>query len=249
MAMTSNPVFNQSVFSGYDQVYGAAPATTMTVRGTAIKACLLLGFLLSTAIWSWDAAVTNTLPPIALPAAALAGFVFAMITSFKPNWAPVTAPIYAALEGVVLGALSAIFNQRFPGIAIQAVMLTICTLAGMLTLYVTGAVRVTDRLARGITSGIAAVALVYLATWVLGMFGVRIPFLHDSGPIGIAFSVFVVGLAAFSLLLDFDFIEDGARRGAPKSLEWYGAFGLMVTLIWLYVEVLRLLRKIQDSRN
>jgi len=175
-----------------------------------------------------------------------------LITIFKPSFAPWTAPVYAAFEGIFLGTLSYIIENQlgraYPGIAIQAVSLTAGTLCIMLFVYATGLVKVTDRLRAGIVAATGAICLVYLVAFALSFFGVAVPFIQSATPIGIGFSLFVVGLAAFNLLLDFDFIEKGARLEAPKYMEWYGAFGLMVTLVWLYLEILRLLRKLQDRR-
>ena len=253
---TSNPAFSDQMFAGYDQVYGASPGTTMTVQGAIGKTFALLGILSATAIYAWNAAANGDLQPAVLPAAGIGGFVLAMITIFRPTASPWTAPIYAAFEGVFLGALSALIEHgvkvktggAYPGIALQAVSMTFGTLFVMLALYATRTIRVTQKLQAGIVTATGALALVYLVAFVARLFGAHVPFLNDASPIGIAFSVFVVGLAAFNLLLDFDFIEQSARRSAPKYMEWYGAFGLMVTLVWLYLEILRLLRKLQDRR-
>jgi uncharacterized YccA/Bax inhibitor family protein len=241
---SSNPALSGNAFSGYDQVYGAPRSTTMTVIGTVGKTFGMLAILSFTALWSWEAAKTGSLPPIALPGAAIAGFIIAMITIAKPTFSPFTAPLYAAVEGVFLGAISQMFEKRYPGIATQATMLTIGVTASMLTVYATGIVKVTNQLATGITAATGGIALVYMISIIAGFFGVQLPFIHSTGPIGIAFSVFVVGLAAFNLLLDFEVIRHGAESGAPKYMEWYGAFGLMVTLVWLYMEILRLLSKL-----
>jgi uncharacterized YccA/Bax inhibitor family protein len=246
---TSNPAFSTDVFAGYEQVYGAtkSPATTMTVQGTIGKTFALLAILSATAIWSWAAESRGELQPVILPAAAIGGFILAMITIFKPTLSPWTAPIYAAFEGVFLGSLSYLIEnslgRKYPGIAIQAVSMTAGTLFVMLFLYASRIIRVTDRLRAGIVAATGALFLVYLISFVATMFGANVPFINNPSPIGIGFSVFVVGLAAFNLLLDFDFIEKGAQVSAPKYMEWYGAFGLMVTLIWLYLEILRLLAK------
>jgi uncharacterized YccA/Bax inhibitor family protein len=180
---------------------------------------------------------------------AILGFIVAMVTIFKPTWAATTAPIYAAVEGVFLGALSSMIEARgYRGIALQAVSLTMGTLFVMLVLYSTRIIKVTQRLTTGIIAATGAVALLYFVTIILSFFHISVPFIHSAGPIGIAFSLFVVALAAFNLLLDFDYIEKSAAHGAPKSMEWYGAFGLIVTLVWLYLEILRLLQKLQDRR-
>jgi uncharacterized YccA/Bax inhibitor family protein len=242
------------MFSGYDQVYGASKgaATTMTVQGTIGKTFALLAILSATALWSWAAESRGDLQPVILPAAAIGGFILAMITIFRPSVSPWTAPVYAAFEGVFLGSLSYLIEnslaRKYPGIAIQAVSMTTGTLFVMLFVYGTRLIRVTDKLRAGIVAATGALCLVYLIAFVASFFGANVPFINSPTPIGIGFSVFVVGLAAFNLLLDFDFIERGANSAAPKYMEWYGAFGLMVTLVWLYLEILRLLRKLQDRR-
>ncbi|MHB1562286.1 MAG: Bax inhibitor-1/YccA family protein [Isosphaeraceae bacterium] len=251
---SGNPAFSQDMFAGYEQVYGAPKtrSTVTTVQGTVGKTFLLLAILSFTALWSWNAVAGGTFNMTLLPISALAGFIVAMITIFRPTSAPVTAPIYAALEGVFLGALSQLiemkYHARFPGIALQAVMLTCGTLFMMLFIYQTRLVRVTEKLQTGIIAATGAIALFYLVTMLLGFFGVKMPLVWSSQPLGIAFSLLVIGIAAFNLLLDFDFIEKAAYAGAPKYMEWYGAFGLMVTLVWLYLEILRLLQKLADRR-
>jgi uncharacterized YccA/Bax inhibitor family protein len=254
---TSNPAFNQEMFAGYDQVYGANRSTVMTVQGTVGKTFALLAILSATAIWSWSARMNGQMQPVVLPAAGIGGFILAMITIFRPSLSPWTAPVYAAFEGVFLGTLSYLIENSmlnrlgepaYPGIAIQAVSMTAGTFFVMLFVFATRLVRVTDRLRAGIVGATGALCLVYMMAFVASLFGAHVPFINDPSPIGIGFSVFVVGLAAFNLLLDFDFIEKGAQAGAPKYMEWYGAFGLMVTLVWLYLEILRLLRKFQDRR-
>jgi uncharacterized YccA/Bax inhibitor family protein len=251
LATTSNPAFNPAVFQ---QVRGMTGTAVMTVQGTIGKTFGLLAILSATAIYSWNAAASGELQQAVLPAAAIGGLVLAMATTFRPQLAPWTAPIYAAFEGVALGAFSFIvehwvLHDKQPGIALQAVSMTTGTLFVMLFIYRTGIIRVTDRLKAGIIAATGAICLVYLISMVVSLFGGTVPFLWSSSGIGIGFSVFVVGLAAFNLLLDFDFIEKAARSGqAPKFMEWYGAFGLMVTLVWLYMEILRLLSKVSDRR-
>jgi len=255
---TGNPAFANQAFQGYEQVYGANPSTTMTVQGTVGKTFLLLAILSATAIWSWGAVSAGQAQMILLPASAIGGFILAMITIFRPQVSPWTAPIYAAFEGVFLGMFSFLIENQMrmrygpqavpPGIVFQAIALTGGTLFCMLTAYTTGLIKVTDRLKTGIVAATGAIALLYLVSIGLSFFRMSVPFIHGAGPIGIGFSLFVVGLAAFNLLLDFDSIEQGARNDAPKFMEWYGAFGLIVTLVWLYLEILRLLSKLQDRR-
>jgi uncharacterized YccA/Bax inhibitor family protein len=242
------------MFAGYGQVYGVerTRSTVTTVQGTIGKTFLLLAILSFTAIWSWNAVGSGTFPIAVLPLSALGGFIVAMITIFKPTASPITGPIYAAVEGVFLGAISQFFelrfHERYPGIAMQAVMLTCGTVFVMLFVYQTGLVRVTDKLRAGIITATGALALFYVVTMLMRLFGAQMPLVWSATPLGIGFSLLVIGLAAFNLLLDFDFIEKAAYAGAPKYMEWYGAFGLMVTLIWLYLEILRLLSKLADRR-
>ncbi|MCY7312389.1 MAG: Bax inhibitor-1/YccA family protein, partial [Pseudoxanthomonas sp.] len=176
----------------------------------------------------------------------IGGMVLALVTIFKQTWAPVTAPMYALVEGFFLGAISAMYSHLYEGIVLQAVMLTIGTLFAMLFAYRTGLIKVTEKFKMGVVAATGGIFLVYLATIVLGLFGISVPFIHESGLVGIGFSLFVIVIAAMNLVLDFDFIEKGAEQGAPKYMEWYGAFSLMVTLVWLYLEFLRLLSKLQS---
>jgi uncharacterized YccA/Bax inhibitor family protein len=175
----------------------------------------------------------------------LGGFIAAMVTIFKKQWAPVTAPIYAVLEGLLLGGISAVFELRYPGIAFESVALTFGTLFALLFLYRTGIIRVTEKFRLGVFAATGAIALFYLLQMILGLFHFEFTSVNGSGIIGIGFSLIVVGVAALNLVLDFDFIEKGVQYGAPKYMEWYGAFGIMVTLVWLYLEILRLLSKLQ----
>jgi uncharacterized YccA/Bax inhibitor family protein len=181
-------------------------------------------------------------------AGVLGGFVVAMVTIFKKEWSPVTAPIYALLEGLALGGISAAMELRYPGIAIEAVGLTFGTLFVLLLAYRSGLIPVTQKLRMGIVAATGGIAVFYLMEMVLGIFGIHFAAINGSGLIGIGFSLFVVAIAALNLVLDFDFIESGVQAGAPKYMEWYGAFGIMVTLVWLYIEILRLLSKLNNRR-
>jgi len=218
----------------------------MTIGGTAAKTGLLLLLVIGAGSWGWTLvdpeAGTSSIPP-GLWLLMIGVFVLAIVTAFKPRLAIVTGPIYALSMGVVLGAISHIYDAQFGGIVIQAVMATAAVFIVMLVLFVTRTIRVTNRM-RGIVIGATAgLALFYLASIVLALFGVSVPLIWDTGIMGIAFSVFVVGLAAFNLMLDFDMIERGVIARSPKYMEWYGAFGLTVTIIWMYIEMLRLLGK------
>lgn len=177
----------------------------------------------------------------------IGGLVVALVTVFKKEWSPVTAPLYAVLEGLAIGAISAVFEQRFPGIVMQAVGLTFGTLAALLLAYRSGLVRATENFKLGVVAATGGIMLLYLVNIGMRLFGFEgMGFIHDSGWLGIGFSAVVVVVAALNLVLDFDFIEQGVEHGAPKYMEWYGAFGLLVTLVWLYLEILRLLAKLQS---
>jgi uncharacterized YccA/Bax inhibitor family protein len=248
--MTSgNPVLNGDAYSvsGSRAGYGG----TMTVSGTVNKAGILLLCVLATAVWTWNKFFTTGDPSSVsgyIMIGALGGFVVALVTTFKKEWAPVTAPVYALLEGLFLGSLSAMFELRFPGIAMQSVALTFGTCFCLLLAYRSGLIQPTQKFTMGVVAATGGIALVYFASMILGFFHVQVPGIYGSGPIGIIFSLVVVCVAALNLILDFAVIEQGAQRGAPKYMEWYSAFGLMVTLIWLYLEMLRLLSKFRERR-
>lgn len=214
----------------------------MTVSGTVNKTLLLLLALVAGAYENGLAS------PAEMIALTLSAFVVAVAVIVKKTWAPYLAPVYAVLEGVLLGNVSARLEVAFPGIVIQAVSLTFGTLFCLLAAYRSGLIRATANLQLGIFAATGAIALFYFASFLLSFAGVDLPLIHSSGVYGIAFSTFVVAIAALNLVLDFDFIEEGERNGAPKYMEWYAAFGLMVTLVWLYLEILRLLSKTR-SRN
>ena len=223
----------------------------MTVNGTVNRTFVLLICVLATASWTWSQFWDTRDPATVMPymiGGAIGGLVLALVTIFKKEWAGFTAPLYALMEGLFLGAMSALFELRFPGIAMESVALTLGTCFCLLIAYRAGVIRVTQKFALGVVAATGAIALTYFATMILGFFGVQVPGIYGSGPIGIVFSLVVVGVAALNLVLDFNVIEQGALNGAPKYMEWYGAFGLMVTLIWLYMEMLRLLSKLRDRR-
>jgi len=222
----------------------------MTLQGTANKTGILLLCAMATAAWTWNIYLHSNSPEAVYPLGILGvigGLIAAIVTIFKKSWAPVTAPLYALLEGLVLGMVSSIFEARFPGIAIQAVSLTFGTLLMLLLAYRTGVIRVTEKFRLGVVAATGGIALFYFLTFILSLFHINaFQSVYAAGAIGIGFSIFVVIVAALNLVLDFDFIETGVNSGAPKYMEWYGAFGLMVTLIWLYLEILRLLSKLRS---
>ncbi len=258
----NNPAFSNDMLAGYDQVYGVerAPSTVMTVNGAISKTFILLAILSATAIYSWNASFQHELDPAVLIGAAIGGMVLAMITIFVPKTAPWLAPVYAGFEGIFLGAISYLIENGligrhvargivFPGIAMQAVALTCGTLFVMLFIYRTGLIRVTHKLYVGITAATGAVCLFYMAAILVQLFGGDIPLFRTPTPIGIGIGLVIVGIAAFNLLIDFDFMEKAAESQAPKYMEWYTAFGLILTLVWLYLEILQLLRQFYDRRN
>ena len=242
---TANPALTSKSFEGMPAL---APGETMTLQGTVNKTGILLLCVFVTAAWTWNQVSTSGELGWSLGIGLIGGLIFGLVTTFKRNWAPVTAPIYALLEGLVIGGLSAILEMRFPGIAMQAAGMTFGTLFCLLVAYRTGLIRATENFKLGVVAATGGIALVYFVSMILGFFGTGIPFIHESGLIGIGFSLLVVGIAALNLVLDFDFIESAANQRVPKYMEWYAAFGLIVTLIWLYIEMLRLLSKLRDRR-
>ena len=246
---SGNPALSDATF----RKEGAAIGKVMTLQGTVNKTGILLALLVICAFYTWNIFFQTGNPAAVMPLAlggAIGGLIFALITIFKKTWAGITAPIYAGLEGLFLGGISAIFEAQYPGIVIQATGLTLGTLASLLLLYKMGIIKPTENFRLMIVSATMGIGVLYLISFVMNMFGsTGIGFIHSNGLFGIGFSLFVVAIAALNLVLDFDFIEEGAEKGAPKYMEWYGAFGLLVTLIWLYLEILRLLAKLQGRRN
>ena len=222
----------------------------MTLNGTVRKTALLLIGLIATAAITWRRTMLTEDPSSLFPyliVGVIGGLVVGFITVFKKEWSPVTAPLYCVLEGLFLGIVSAIFEQKFPGIVLQAVLLTFGTLATLLLAYQTGLIKATENFKLGVTAATGGIMMIYLINFVMNFFGSGIPYIHESGTFGILFSLFVVVIAALNLVLDFDFIENGVEQKAPKYMEWYAAFGLLVTLIWLYLEILRLLAKMRSK--
>lgn len=246
-----NPVISAKTF---EKVQGAE-GEVMTVRGTVNKFGFLFIMVLAGASFTWDIFYKTGNAEIGAENVApwmwgsmIGGFVLALVITFKKSWAPYLALGYALLEGLFLGGISAFFDYAFrdsyPGIIMQAVLLTLGTTGGMFLLYHFGIIRATNTFKKVIISATMGIAFFYLIAMVLRMFGVEMPYLHDNSMIGIGISLFIVAIAALNLILDFDMIEQGAAAGAPKYFEWYSAFGLLVTLVWLYLEILRLLSKL-----
>jgi uncharacterized YccA/Bax inhibitor family protein len=222
----------------------------MTVSGTVNKSFILIMLLMASALWSWSSAYPQGWSMGALPQipdwympAVIGGFVLSIVIIFFKTSAPYLTPVYAILEGVALGGISALFEFKYPGIAMQAMLSTLATFVALLMSYRSGLIQATDKFRRGVVIATAGIALTYVIDLVMHFFGMGVPFINDAGPVGIVISLVIVAVAALNLILDFDFIERGAAEGAPKYMEWYAAFGLLVTLVWLYLEILRLLSK------
>jgi uncharacterized YccA/Bax inhibitor family protein len=245
---TANPALKESTFAG---ARARAGEPAMSLQGTATKSLLLVLLTIFSASFTWNAVAAGNLGIVgpATLIGGIGGFVVALITVFKPTASPFTAPIYAVLEGLLLGGVSALYNARFAGLPLQAVGLTFGVFLALLIVYRTGLVRATANFRLGVIAATGGIMVMYLLSFVLGFFGVQMNFLHDSSPLSIGISLVIVVVAALNLVLDFDFIERGVEHGAPKFMEWYAAFGLLVTLVWLYLEILRLLGKLQGRRD
>ena len=255
---SGNPVLRARVFEQERALGGEA----MTVSGAVNKCFLLLVLLVMSASWVWSRMVQPTsafgqelgvgqtvasMLPYAF-GGGIAAFILGLVTAFKRDWAKVTAPLYALCNGLFIGGISAIFEMRYPGIVIQAVSLTFGTLFCMLAIYKSGVIKVNDKFIFGVASATGAIFLVYVVNWIMSFFGLQMGFIQGSGMFGIIFSVVVVGVAALNLVLDFHLIEEGAQYGLNKHMEWYCAWALIVTLVWLYIEMLKLLAKLRDRR-
>lgn len=248
---SNNPTLSDARFEAAAQDAQATGAVamgdTMTVQGAVTKTIGLTGLLLITASYSWYLMATQS--PLVMPAmigGLVVGLIACLVCCFAPKASPIAAPIYALAEGLFLGGISAIFAARYPGIVTQAVALTMLTLTSMLILYKLQVIRATEKFKAFMFVGLVTVALFYLVLILLRLFGVDVSAVTNSSPLSIGISVVVTGLAALSLILDFDQIEQCERAGTPRYMEWYCAFSLMVTLIWLYIEILKLLAKLRD---
>ena len=244
---TGNPALKESTFSSF-RTSVHSPAETMTLNGTVHRTFFLLCLVVASSAFVWQALYTN--PGIVMPlmlGGMIGSFIASLVTIFKPTASPYSAPVYAILEGLFIGGISAFFEARYPGIVLQAVGLTFGTLFALLAAYRSGLIKATENFKLGVVAATGGICLVYLTSIVLGFFGIAVPMIHSGGTVGILFSLFVVTIAALNLVLDFDFIEQGVENGAPKYMEWYAAFGLLVTLVWLYIEILRLLAKLRSN--
>lgn len=238
----SNPILNER----FTQTEGVITGQVMTVNGTLDKTFLLFLCAILPAIYTWQQFIAGFTDKayMLMTVGAIAGFVMAMIVAFTKN--KYLTPVYAMCEGLFLGGISAVFNAEYPGIVIQAVLGTFAAMFSMLGLYRAGIIKCTDKFRSIIFTATISIAVLYLIQWIGSFFHYSIPAIFGAGTIGIGFSIVVVAIAALNLILDFDFIEKGSQAMLPKDYEWYGAFGLMVTLVWLYIEILRLLAKLRD---
>lgn len=245
MLRTSNPALGEKTFS----LRAAQGEESMTIQGTVNKSAILIGILILTGAVSWSQYMSGASAMIFIIAGGIGGLIAALVTIFKKEWSPITAPIYAVFEGLLLGGVSAIAEQQFSGIVLQAVMLTVGTFVALLAAYRSGLIKATENFKLGVVAATGAVGLLYLSSFILGFFGIEMSFMRDSSWLSIGISLVIVVIAALNLVLDFDFIENGAETKAPKYMEWYAAFGLILTLVWLYLEILRLLIKLNSSRD
>ncbi|MEL7118816.1 MAG: Bax inhibitor-1/YccA family protein [Bacteroidota bacterium] len=231
-----NPVMKEQTYMNSAQVIENANAEKMTVSGAVNKTFLLALIMLATATYSFSA-----FNPIFVWVGAIGGLIAVLVASFRPNLSPTLAPVYAGLEGLFVGGISYMYAGVMNGIIFQAVTLTLAVLFMMLFIYRSGIIKVTEKFRMGVFMATGAIFLVYMLNFVLAMFGINLPFLHEGGMVGIGISLVIIGVAALNLLLDFDNFEKGEKYGAPKYMEWFSAMGLIITLVWLYVEILRLL--------
>lgn len=248
---SSNPTFSDRILRDYSY---ADADRTMTVQGAVNKVILLMALVIAGAAFTWSkfmvqAETGQGIVQGWMIGGSVAGFILALVISFKKELAPFLSPIYAVCEGLCIGALSAYFELMFPGLVMRAVVLTFGVLFAMLFLYKTRMIQATQRFRAIVLAATIGIAVAYLATFIIGLFGVRTTFMFGGGALGIVISLVIVVVAALNLILDFDFVEKGADAGLPAYFEWYSAFGLMVTLIWLYIEILRLLAILASSRD
>jgi uncharacterized YccA/Bax inhibitor family protein len=242
---TSNPALNDSVFQKAHT--GLASDGSMTLEGTVSKTCILTLLLTVSAFWSWHHIDSFSSVGLLLTVGWAVPLALSLVIGFVPRTAPLLSPVYAIAKGLLVGILSARFERAFDGIVLVAFTLTCCILFALLAAYRSGLIRPSENFKLGVVAATGGIALFYLVTFVLRFWDIEIPGIFGGGWVGIAFSSFVVILAALNLVLDFDFIENGCEARAPKFMEWYAAFGLLVTLVWLYLEILRLLAKLRDE--
>lgn len=248
LTRSTNPTLTNAAFKNMAVSGSQTSAETMTIQGTVNRVLIMLLLVVMGAIYTWQMVLSA--PNLEAGASAvtswiaiggIGGLIVALVTIFKKTWAPISAPIYAVLEGVFLGSISGIFEAKYPGIVMQAVLLTFGTLFAMLFAYKSGLIKVTNKFRKGVVAATGGIFFAYMLSFLLNMFGLNIGFMHSNGIVGIIISLVIIVVAALNLVLDFDFIEQNAASNVPKYMEWFSAFGLIVTLVWLYIEFLRLL--------
>ena len=237
---SGNPVLSKKTFTNT-----ISSSDQMTIEGTVNKTAISLLLLVGTGYFTFD-----VISPVLLIGAGIGGFILALVTIFKKEWAPITVPLYAILEGALLGGISYMYNASYNGIVTNTILLTVGILVSLLIAYRSGYIKATENFKLGIFAATGGIAIVYFVNFIMGFFGsgLGVMSINNASPLSIGFSIVVVIIASLNLVLDFDFIEEGAEKGAPKYMEWYGAFGLLVTLIWLYLEILRLLAKLNSRK-
>jgi uncharacterized YccA/Bax inhibitor family protein len=237
---SGNPVLSKKTFTNT-----ISSSDQMTIEGTVNKTAISLLLLVGTGYFTFD-----VISSFLLIGAGIGGFILALVTIFKKEWAPITVPLYAILEGALLGGISYMYNASYNGIVTNAILLTVGILVSLLIAYRSGYIKATENFKLGIFAATGGIAIVYFVNLIMGFFGsgLGVMSINNASPLSIGFSIVVVIIASLNLVLDFDFIEEGAEKGAPKYMEWYGAFGLLVTLIWLYLEILRLLAKLNSRK-
>nr|WP_202800021.1 Bax inhibitor-1/YccA family protein [Schlesneria paludicola] len=250
MLRSSNPVLSANSMDSFRGEFFPT-SQSMTIQGAATKSLILLGLCIGTGSMTF-AMTQGANPGAAMPwmiGGVIGSLIFGMATTFKPTWAPTTAPLYALAEGLLLGAISGMYEKMFNGIVPQAALATLGTMAAMLFAYKTGVIKASRGFVMGVAAATGGIALMYFVAMICSFFGIQMSFLYKPSPFSIAISVGIVIVAALNLIIDFAAIQQAAAQGAPKYYEWYTAFGLMVTLVWLYVEILRLLSLIASSKS
>lgn len=239
---SSNPMLREDTFSSFGNTGAIPGASVMTLQGTVMKTAILLVLAFTSAIFCWMQPEQAKAP--FMIGGLIVGVISSLICIFAPRWAGMLSPVYAIGEGLFLGGISSFIDQKYPGVALQAMTATFGTLGSLLFAYTTRLIKVTENFKLGVAAATGGIFLMYLASFIMSLFGMQMPYVHDAGPIGIGVSLVIVIVAALNLVLDFDFIETGVEQGAPKYMEWYAAFGLLVTLVWLYIEFLKLFAKL-----
>ena len=244
---SGNPALSSKVFENTTQRKQGALLIddVMTIKGTVDKTAISLILLLTAGYFSFSEEMF-----FLIPIGGICGFIIALVTIFKKTWAPITVPLYAIFQGLLLGGISFMYGQLYEGIVFNAIMITVSILFSLLFAYRSGIIKATENFKLGVFAATCGIALVYLFSFIASFFGVGFSIMNPTNGslMSIGFSLVVIVIASLNLVLDFDFIEEGAEKGAPKYMEWYGAFGLLVTLVWLYLEILRLLAKLNSRK-